>query len=58
MVMLYALQAGRRPHRVSQDLDAIIAARVRPPALAPFLVTVQDLGFTSVGMSPDEIGHR
>ncbi len=58
MVLLHALQAGRTPHRISQDLDAIIDARVRPPALAPFLVTLQELGFTSVGTSPDDIAHR
>ena len=58
MVLLHALQAGRTPHRVSQDLDAIIDARVRPPALAPFLVTLQALGFTSVGTSPDDVAHR
>lgn len=33
MVMLHALQAGREPGRVSQDLDTVIDARVRPPAL-------------------------
>lgn len=58
MVLLHALQAGSTPHRVSQDLDAIIDARVRPPALAPFLVTLRELGFASVGTSPDDIAHR
>lgn len=58
MVLLHAVQAARTPPRVSQDLDAIIDARVRPPALAPFLVTLRELGFTSVSTSPDDVAHR
>lgn len=58
MVLLHALQARRTPHRVSQDLDMIIDARVRPPALAKFLATLGELGFSSVGVSPDDIAHR
>ncbi len=58
MVMLHALQAGREPGRVSQDLDAVIDARVRPPALPAFLATLANLGFKSAGVSPDEVAHR
>ena len=58
MVMLHALQAGREPGRVSQDLDAVIDARVRPPALPAFLATLATLGFKSAGVSPDEVAHR
>ena len=58
MVMLHALQAGRDPGRVSQDLDTVIDARVRPPALPAFVATLANLGFKSAGVSPDEIAHR
>ena len=58
MVMLHALEAGREPGRVSQDLDTVIDARVRPPALPAFLATLANLGFTSAGVSPDEVAHR
>lgn len=58
MVMLHALQAGREPIRVSQDLDTVIDARVRPPALPAFLATLANLGFKSAGVSPDEVAHR
>jgi hypothetical protein len=47
MVMLHALQTGRSPSRVSEDLDTVIDSRVGPPALASFLATLHDLGFKS-----------
>ena len=58
MVLLHALQAGRAPNRVSQDLDAVIDARVRPPVLIRFLDTLRGLGFVSAGVSLDDIAHR
>jgi hypothetical protein len=61
MVMLHALQAGREPGRVSQDLDAVIDTRIRPPGLPglpAFLATLANLGFKSAGVSPDEVAHR
>jgi hypothetical protein len=58
MVMLHALQAGREPGRVSQDLDTVIDARVRPPTMPAFLATLAELGFTSAGVSPDDVAHR
>jgi hypothetical protein len=58
MVMLHALQTGRSPSRVSEDLDTVIDTRVRPPALASFLATLHDLGFRSAGVSPDDVAHR
>jgi len=58
MVLLHALQAGRSPNRVSQDLDTVIDARVRPPALPAFVSTLGSLGFASVGVSPDDVAHR
>lgn len=58
MVLLHALQAGRSPNRVSQDLDTVIDARVRPPAVAAFVATLHSLGFRSAGVSPDDVAHR
>jgi hypothetical protein len=58
MVLLHALQAGRTPHRVSQDLDAIIDARVRPPVLDRYLASLRHLGFEPAGVSPDDVAHR
>lgn len=58
MVLLHSLQARRDPGRVSQDLDAVIDARVRPPALPQFIKTLHQLGFEATDVSPDEIAHR
>ena len=58
MVLLHALQSGRSPNRVSQDLDTIIDARVRPPAVAAFVATLESLGLRAVGVSPDDVAHR
>jgi hypothetical protein len=58
MVMLHGLQANQSPGRVSQDLDLVIDARVRPPATPAFIATLGDLGFTSTGVSPDDVAHR
>jgi len=58
MVLLHALQAGRTPNRVSQDLDAVIDARVRPPVVPAFVATLGSLGFTSTAVSPDDVAHR
>ena len=58
MVMLHGLQANRSPGRVSDDLDLVIDARVRPPAIPAFIATLSELGFVSVGVSPDNVAHR
>jgi hypothetical protein len=52
MVLLHALEARRSPPRVSQDLDTIIDARVRPLAVASFLATLTRLDSRAVGASP------
>ena len=58
MVMLHGLQAGRSPGRVSDDLDLVIDARVRPPTIPAFIATLGELGFASTGVSPDNVAHR
>lgn len=58
MVLLHALEHGRTPPRVSQDIDVVVDARVRPPALARVVSSLLDLGFAEAGISADEIAHR
>ena len=58
MVLLHALESGRTPLRVSQDLDLVVDARVRPPALARIVSSLGDLGFAQAAISADEIAHR
>lgn len=58
MVLLHALEHGRTPHRVSQDIDVVVDARVRPPALARVVSSLFDLGFAEAAISADEIAHR
>ncbi len=45
MVLLHALEHGRAPQRLSEDLDVVVDARVRPPALSRMLLALRDLGF-------------
>lgn len=58
MVLLHALEHGRAPLRVSQDIDLVVDARVRPPALARIVTSLIELGFAEAAISADEIAHR
>jgi hypothetical protein len=58
MVLLHALEHGRAPQRVSEDLDLVVDARVRPLALPRMLSTLGDLGFAEAAISHDEVAHR
>ena len=58
MVLLHALEHGRTPLRVSEDIDLVVDARVRPPALARMLSSLGALGFSEAAISADEIAHR
>lgn len=58
MVLLHALEGGRTPPRVSEDLDLVVDARIRPPALPTMMTVLAELRFTSVGVSPDGVAHR
>lgn len=58
MVLLHALERGRAPRRLSEDLDVVVDVRVRPPALARMLSTLDDLGFSPTEVSLDEVAHR
>lgn len=58
MVLLHVLQADAAPTRVSDDFDAVVDVRARPPVLHDFLATLASRGFTAAGVSPDEHAHR
>lgn len=58
MVLLHGLEAGRVPPRVSDDLDLVVNARVRPPALPRMVETLRSLDFASTSISPEGVGHR
>ena len=58
MVLLHALRAGRVAPRVSEDLDLVVNARARPPALPKMVETLRSLGFELTGVSPDRVLHR
>lgn len=58
MVLLHGLEAGRVPPRVSEDLDLVVNARVRPPALPRMMETLRALEFESTDISPEGVGHR
>jgi hypothetical protein len=58
MVLLHALHARRVAPRVSEDLDLVVNARARPPALPKMVETLRSLGFDPTGVSPDGVAHR
>lgn len=58
MVLLHALEHGATPPRVSTDLDLVVDARVRPPAIPAMAEVLADLGFRLAGIAPDGVGHR
>ena len=57
MVLLHALEHGATPPRISTDLDLVVDARVRPPAIPAMAEVLGDLGFRLAGW-PDALGHR
>ena len=58
MVLLHALGHGRTPPRVSRDLDLVIDARVRPPAIPAVISALDALGFEPGPIGFDEVAHR
>jgi hypothetical protein len=58
MVLLHGLEAGRTAPRISEDLDMVVNARVRPPALRRMVETLRALDFDATGVSPDGVAHR
>lgn len=58
MVLLHALEHDVTPPRISSDLDLVVDARVRPPAIPAMAQVLDDLGFRLGGIAPDGVGHR
>jgi hypothetical protein len=58
MVLLHGLEHGRTPPRLSQDLDLVIDARVRPPAFPAMIASLTRLGFEEAPIGFDEVAHR
>lgn len=58
MVFLHAIEAGADPPRVSRDVDLVVDARVRPPALRRLMAVLHDRGFAPDGASPENVAHR
>lgn len=58
MVLLHALEHGRTTPRVSRDLDLVVDARVRPPAIPAMVATLTALNFEESPIGVDEVAHR
>jgi hypothetical protein len=58
MVLLHALEQGVSPPRISRDLDLVVDARARGPAIPAMARTLDELGFVISGIAPDGVGHR
>jgi hypothetical protein len=58
MVLLHALEQGVSPPRISRDLDLVVDARARPPAIPAMARTLDGLGFVISEIAPDGAGHR
>ena len=58
MVLLHAIEHGASPPRVSTDLDLVVDARVRPPAIPAMAGVLDELGFRLGEIGPDDVGHR
>ncbi len=58
MVLLHALENGAEPTRFSQDIDVVVNARVVSGGIRSFVTRLESLGFSLVGVSPDNIAHR
>lgn len=61
MVLLHALEHGVEPTRVSHDIDVVVNARVVASGISgigSFVESLESLGFSLVGASPDNIAHR
>ena len=61
MVLLHALEHNVEPSRVSTDIDVVVNARVVAGGISgirSFVESLESLGFTLAGASPDNIAHR
>ncbi len=58
MVLLHALEHEVEPTRLSTDIDVLINARVVTGGIQRFVKTIESLGFSLAGVSPEGIAHR
>lgn len=58
MVHLHCAERGAEPHRTTTDGDAVVDIRADRQMLARFTQVLQDLGFSSVGVSAEGHEHR
>ena len=58
MVLLHALEHGTTPIRLSTDIDVVVNARVIAGGVRNFVKSLESLGFSLAGVSPDGIAHR
>ena len=61
MVLLHALEHNVEPTRVSTDIDVVVNARVVAGGISgigSFVESLESLGFSLAGASPNNIAHR
>lgn len=58
MVLLHALEHDVEPTRLSTDIDVVINARVVTGGIQRFVKTIESLGFSLAGVSPEGVAHR
>jgi hypothetical protein len=58
MMLLHALEHGRKPFQVSQDGDAIADIRARPEGLTKLVAILEEEDFELDGVSGDGRAHR
>lgn len=58
MVALHGYEQGRASPRYSLDADVLVNVRVLRAGTLHFSKTLQDVGFTLDGVSPEGVGHR
>ena len=58
MVLLHALEHDVEPTRLSTDIDVVVNVRVVSGGIRSFVKTLESLGFSLVGVSPEGIANR
>ena len=58
MVLLHALEHEVEPTRFSTDIDVVVNARVVTGGIRRFVATLESLGFSLAGETPDGVAHR
>lgn len=58
MVNLHCWERNAKPHRPTDDVDAVLDIRTAPTMLKKVTEFIVEIGFTSAGRSPDGHEHR